>query len=73
MIKHSPTEEELLSPITRARVLELLYEAGADGLTFPEMIDIIYPGLDAHECERLTAILEYAMTGHEADYGRVIN
>ena len=38
-------------------------EAGANGLTFPEIIEAAFPGLDDDECLRLAAILEHATTG----------
>jgi hypothetical protein len=38
-------------------------EAGANGLTFPEIIEAAFPGLDDDECLRLAAILEHTTTG----------
>ena len=48
--------------ITRDRLSEMFEEAGANGLTFPEIIEAAFPGLDEDECLRLAAILEHATT-----------
>ena len=61
-------EEELFLVITPDRLLEMFEEAGENGLTFPDIIEAAFPGLDDDECLRLAAILEHATTGKMPDY-----
>jgi hypothetical protein len=65
---HRKNEVELVSPATLNIVYDMIREAGSDGLTFPEAIDSLYPGLDPEEVDRLAAILEVAFR----DTGRIL-
>jgi hypothetical protein len=57
-MKRTISIEELFKTIPPRRALEMIAAAGDRGKTFPEIIDAVFPELDAKDADRLGEILE---------------
>jgi hypothetical protein len=59
---------ELIETLAFTGMMAMFYHAGADGLTFSEIVDRTIPGLAPDEIDRLAIVLEDFFARKEEDF-----